>query len=86
MTSEQVKNVEGVEIENQFGVIRFLEPVSLFKKRVEECVDIGQDAIEFSDEGWETKRCEMTFKNFGNYKALGGEEREKMERKMKKWA
>ena len=37
------------------------------------------------DREWEKKRCELTFRNFGNFTEQGKEKHEKFFRKMKNW-
>lgn len=52
---------------------------------IDECVKISQDNIEITDSDLEDKPMRMTFRNFGKYTTLKGEEREKMVKRMRKW-
>ena len=40
-----LKYVSNVEIYNEFGKVKFLEPISLYKRTISDCVEISQDSI-----------------------------------------
>ena len=50
MTPNELKKVKKVTIENEFGKVVFLNPISLFGKKLEDCISIEKDSIELKDE------------------------------------
>ncbi|XP_031472603.1 uncharacterized protein LOC116244972 [Nymphaea colorata] len=84
-TTEQLRKVPNVKIWNKFGEIEFLEPISLYRANLEAGIVISRDNIEITDRDLEDKRMRMTFRNFGNYANLKGEERDKIVKRMRKW-
>ena len=72
-TPTELRRVSQVTIENDYGKISFLVPINLYRKKFSECIEIIQDSIDISDADWDNKKCELTFKNFGEYKELGSE-------------
>lgn len=84
-TVHELKRVKDVVISNKFGRVQFLEPINLYKKNIEEGIEITQDSIEIIESEWDHRECELTFKNFGNYRNQKKEDCEKLIRKMKKW-
>lgn len=69
-TTKELKRTPRVTIENEFGKVTFLEPINLLKKNYADCIDIQQDSIEIIDSDWDGKKCELTFKNFGDFASL----------------
>ena len=45
MTPNELKKVSKVSIENRYGKVVFLNPISLYKKNLSECISIEQDSI-----------------------------------------
>ena len=84
-TVQEVKRVNDVIIENKFGKVKFLEPINLYKKNIEESIEITQDSIEIVDTEWDHRECELTFRNFGNFHSQKEDDREKLMKKMKRW-
>ena len=62
-----------------------MEPVSLYNKDINDCIEIKQDTIDIKDPEWESLRCELTFYNFANFSKKSEEEQLKVENKMMKW-
>lgn len=65
--------------------MEFLEPISVYRADLGASVSISKDNIEITDPELEDKRMRMTFRNFGNYANLKGEERDKILKRMRKW-
>lgn len=86
MTPKELRSVRGVCVENEFGALRFRQPVSLFQKRLSESVAIAQDSVEIFEEEWLGRRCELRLRNFSGYGGAREAVRRKIERKMRKWA
>jgi len=49
MTVQDLKDVYDVEIIGKYGIIKFLEPISLLYKEIDQCVDIKQDTIDITE-------------------------------------
>ena len=49
ITVDQLKAVKNIEISNRYGKVKFLAPINLYKKNIEEAVIIDQDSIEIKD-------------------------------------
>ena len=45
----------------------FKEPVNLYRKDVVKGIEILPNSIDIMDRDWDRRRCEMTFRNFGNF-------------------
>jgi hypothetical protein len=84
-STDQMRNVEHLRVWNQFGEVEFLEPVTLLRLDLEAGIVITKDNIEITDRDLEDKRMRMTFRNFGNYANIKGEERDKIVKRMRKW-
>ena len=83
--SNELKKVYNVTIENEYGKVTFKEPISLYKKNISSSIEILPNSIDIMAGEWDRKRCEMTFRNFGNFTKQGKEKHEKFYRKMRNW-
>lgn len=64
----------------------FKTPINILNKKLSESLNIGQDEFEIMDPSWQNSRCEVLLKNFSRYTELSEGEKNKIERRMKKWA
>lgn len=62
-----------------------MDHISLYKKKLGECIKISQDWVQILDEEWEGKHCEILFKNFANYKHNNKREKFMIRSTMKDW-
>lgn len=85
MTVSDLRQVYDVEIIGEYGSVKFLEPISLLYKEIDNCVDIRQDTIDITEPDWLNKKCRLTFFNFAQYNQKSEKDKEKVEEKMYKW-
>jgi hypothetical protein len=61
--SLNISDVKGVEVENEFGKVRFLDSVSLAVK-VQDAIKITKNSIIIEYENWKLAKREHTHYNF----------------------
>ena len=62
-------------IENHFGKISFMEPLTLKKKIIAKSLSISQESIEIFEEEWKDKNYKGELFNYRNYLNADEEER-----------
>lgn len=86
MTSFELSRISNMKFENKFGRILIKSPINILNKKLSESLNIGQDEFEIIDPQWHNSRCEVLLKNFSRYTELNECEKNRISRRMRKWA
>lgn len=63
MTYGELRCVFNLSVENEWGRIDFLEPVDLYKKDLDRCMQMTCNSVKVMDREWRSKRIRVVIHN-----------------------